>query len=303
MKSLIFIGGTGILGNSFIDYLNKGKLKNIKLSKIIIISRKKKRIKSKVKITYINKDLADLKKLPFADYIIHAANSKTVKENIKGVYNLKKIINDKHKKTKILFISSGSVYGSRNFKKKFNENEKIDLKKALNFKSYKKNYSKSKIVLENEFKKLSLKGYSVSIARLFTLVGKRILVNSDYAITDLINQAKNINNKQIILNSSNDVYRTYMNTDDIVRWIIKILINASPNCDIYNVGSDEIITVAKLAKLIAKHYKKTVCINRKIGLKNKKIDFYVPSIKKAHKNLNLKITKRIDQSLLDLYNY
>ena len=42
MKSLLFIGGTGFLGQSFFDYLRDGGLKNLKLNKIIIVSRKKK---------------------------------------------------------------------------------------------------------------------------------------------------------------------------------------------------------------------------------------------------------------------
>ena len=42
MKTLLFIGGTGFLGQSFLDYINEGKLNSIKLSRIIIISRKKK---------------------------------------------------------------------------------------------------------------------------------------------------------------------------------------------------------------------------------------------------------------------
>ena len=42
MKSLLFIGGTGFLGQSFFDCIRDGKLKNLKLSKIIIVSRKTK---------------------------------------------------------------------------------------------------------------------------------------------------------------------------------------------------------------------------------------------------------------------
>ena len=44
MKSLLFIGGTGFLGQSFFDYIKDGKLKNLKLSKIIVVSRKKKKL-------------------------------------------------------------------------------------------------------------------------------------------------------------------------------------------------------------------------------------------------------------------
>ena len=42
MKSLLFIGGTGFLGKSFFDYLRDGKLKDLNLGKIIVISRKKR---------------------------------------------------------------------------------------------------------------------------------------------------------------------------------------------------------------------------------------------------------------------
>ena len=50
MKSLLFIGGTGFLGQSFFDYINKNKVNKFKLSKIIIVSRKKKLVKSMGKI-------------------------------------------------------------------------------------------------------------------------------------------------------------------------------------------------------------------------------------------------------------
>ena len=41
-KNILVTGGTGFLGQSFLYYINEGKLK-IKLYKIIIVSRKKKK--------------------------------------------------------------------------------------------------------------------------------------------------------------------------------------------------------------------------------------------------------------------
>ena len=73
MKSLLFIGGTGFLGQSFFDYINQGKLKKLKLSRIIVVSRKIKKIKSNIKISYIKKNIKNIKKIPITDFIIYAA--------------------------------------------------------------------------------------------------------------------------------------------------------------------------------------------------------------------------------------
>jgi len=299
-KSLLIIGGTGYLGQSFFDYISDDKLKNIRLSEIIIISRKRKKIKSNIKISYIVKNITDVKKIPLTDYIIYAANSKNNLENLKGINNFVGLLNKKHKNSKILFTSSGAVYGPRNIKKKFKEKDLVSLKNVSNFKGYKKEYAKSKIIIENKFKELGKHGYNVSIARLFTFIGKRILNRNDFAITNLVRQAQNPKNKNISLNSSKNVYRGYMHSDDLIRWIIKILINSNSKCEIYNVGSDEAITIKQLANLIAKKFKKNVSIkNKKISKNN--IDYYVPSISKIKKELNLinkfNIIKSLDQIL------
>jgi len=77
-----------------------------------------------------------------------------------------------------------------------------------------------------------------------------------------------------------------MHTDDLVKWLLKILEKSNIQCPVYNVGSDDYIDVRKLAFMLGKKYKVNV-LSKKI---NKLfIDNYVPSINKAKKHLNLKI--------------
>jgi len=300
MKSLLFIGGTGFLGQSFFDYINKRKLKIFNLSKIIVISRKRKKIQTKLKTKFIKKSITDITHIPVTNYIIYAANSTNDLENLKGIDNFISLLTDKHKKTKILFTSSGAVYGPGKTKKRFKEFDTVNFKKVSTFKGYKKEYAKSKIIMENRFKELGKKGFNVSIARLFTFIGKRILINKDFAITNLINQAQNLKINKIFLSSSKDVYRGYMHAEDLIRWVIKILVKSNPKCNIYNVGSDEEITIKQLAEIIAKKYNKQVSIKSKNRSK-KNIDYYVPSIAKAKKELNLinkfNIVKSLEQIL------
>ena len=80
--------------------------------------------------------------------------------------------------------------------------------------------------------------------------------------------------------------------------MFKILINSNKNFNIYNVGSDEAVTVENLAKFIGKKFNKT--IYKKKRKNNKDIDYYVPSILKAKKKLNLKINSKIKSSLNNL---
>ena len=184
------------------------------------------------------------------------------------------------------------------------EKEEINFSKVSKFSGYKKEYAKAKIIMERKFIKLAKKGYNVSIARLFSFIGKKILINKNFAVTNLIHQAKNKKTDSILLSDNRDVYRGYMNSDDLIRWLINILLNSDPKCNVYNVGSDEAISIKNLAKLISKKYKKKVKQKHNILFKNKKplVDYYVPSISKAKKELNLKLKFKLNNSLKNLLN-
>ena len=112
--------------------------------------------------------------MPVSDYIIYCINKNNINKSLKIFFHFKKLLKDYSKKVKIIFFSSGAVYGPRSKNKKFNEKSKItdNYKK---FKGYKKIYAKEKVRLEKEFKKISKEGYNVSIVRGFTFYGKHIL--------------------------------------------------------------------------------------------------------------------------------
>ena len=297
MKTLTIIGSNGFFGKSIIDYSIKNSLYKWKINKIICISRKK--IKKeflpknllKTKIVSISADIRSMKTLPKSDYFIYAANSKNMNLNIKGINNFKKLILKEPKKVKILFTSSGAVYGKTKPGIKIKENHSIQLKNLNALKGYKKNYSKTKILIEKIFLQLSKKKYNVSIARCFTFIGKHILEKKDYAISNFISNA--IKNKKIIIKSKVNVHRSFMYCDDLVEWLLVILIKSSSKCPIYNVGSDEYLSLNKTALIVSKIFKAKIISN----ISKNEDDSYLPSIDKAKKNLGLKIKIKLKKAI------
>ena len=168
---------------------------------------------------------------------------------------------------------------------------KVDFKKINKLKGYKKNYALEKVFIENKFKELGKSDFNVSIARCFNFVGKYIL-DSNQAIGDMIRDA--INKPTIKLNTSNNVYRGYMNADDLINWLIVILKNSNKNCPVFNVGSDREINLKLLGQKIARIFNKKL---KSKNIKNTKNDYYIPSITKAKKLLKLKISINLNDSL------
>ena len=246
MKKLLILGGSGFIGSSIVDYLMNKKLKKNKINKLYILSRSSKFSQNKKKhisITYINKNILDVNKLPQVDYIIYCLKNSNIKTSNSYFIQFLKLLKKFKKKPKILFTSSGAIYGKNTNKKKDKESKKIKIDLIENFNGYKKKYAKEKVFVENKIKRLGLQNYKVSIARCYTFIGKNIL-KYNYAISDLINDSNNMN--VIKLNTNIDVYRSYMHSDDMCNWLITILKNSSTKCSIYNVGSDKVINLKDL---------------------------------------------------------
>jgi len=292
LKKLLVIGGSGFFGKSIVDCGIHRKLIKHKINEIYIISRTKILKKKKfqhIKINYIHKNIINIKKIPEVDYIIYCIKNENIKTSKDYFSNFLRLIKNYSKKPKILFTSSGAIYGKNEIKQ--NEKSPIDLKKIYALKGYKKKYALEKIFMENKFQELGKLNFNVSIARCYNFIGKHIL-NSKQAVGDMILDA--LNKDIISLKTSGNVYRGYMNADDLVNWLIVILKSSNKKCPIFNVGSDREINLRVLGKNIAKIF------NRKLKLKKIKknqLDYYVPSINKAKKLLKLKISINLNDSI------
>ena len=291
MKTLLIIGGTGFFGNSILKYITNSKFLKKKIKNIIIISRKKfkkydylKKLKKNYKVVKINSDILKIKKLPFADYVIYAAILKNYKDDYLAVKNYTRLAIKYHKNSKILFTSSGAIYGVqpnniRGFKEDY-----LKFNKKKNFiKGYKKKYANFKLKNEKLFKKLGKCGVNVSIARCFAFVGEFLPLNSNFVIGNFI---KNIlEKKKIVLEANYEINRSYMYSDDLVRWLFKILFHSTTKCPVYNVGSDDKVSIRKIAKILAKRYNLNLNLPKLTSLHN---DTYIPNINKAKNKLYLK---------------
>jgi dTDP-glucose 4,6-dehydratase len=306
-KKLLIIGGSGFFAKSILDHiLDYNLFKNVKtvlllsrgLNKILI----SKNLKKKIKIKNFRADISRLKKIPFADYVIYCAINHNYKEDYKAVCNYFKLAKKYHLKSKILFTSSGAVYGLQPPQvNKIKENYLLK-NKRVDFYNYSKNiYSITKLKNEEIFKKLGKFGIKVSIARCFAFVGKYLPRENNFVVGNFI---KNILNKEKIeVKSEQNVIRSFMHENDLVAWLFKILKNANKSCPVYNVGSDQEINIRKLAFYLSNKYKLPIKLKR---IKLNSQDRYLPSILKAKKELNLKLGytnyKAVDEVIKRLKN-
>ena len=122
LKSLALIGGSGFIGRTILDYIDKNKGTKLKIKKIYSYQQKKfSYISKNINLKFINKDFLFVKKLPEIDFIIFLIKSDTLIKS-KLIYNhLEKKLLQLTKKPKILYFSSGVVYGLNSENKKILE--------------------------------------------------------------------------------------------------------------------------------------------------------------------------------------
>jgi dTDP-glucose 4,6-dehydratase len=153
--------------------------------------------------------------------------------------------------------------------------ESFQFQDVSNLIEYKRDYALGKRIAENEIIKLASLGLNVSIARCFAFYGEYLPRDQHFAYGNFIGAAER--GKAIELKANHRVVRSYMHADELVDSLMKIALQSSPQCPIFNVGSDQAIEIRDLANQLGQQYNVPVKI---APLTSCKIDCYVPNTDK-----------------------
>ena len=138
-------------------------------------------------------------------------------------------------------------------------------------------------------------GLETVVARCFAFVGPDLPLNVHFAIGNFIRDA--ITADAITVSGDGSPLRTYLDQSDLAHWLFTLLEHGRPG-QAYNVGSDEVISIAALAHLV-----------RDILAPDKPVHIlgqpdpgaarnrYVPDIHKAQQQLGLSVTVPLAEAI------
>lgn len=317
-KTFFITGGTGFFGKWFLETFAYANHKLDLNCKVIVLSRNPEKylnefvyIKNNSIFKFIKGDVRDFVfPRESIDYIIHAATEASAKLNnedpllmmdtiIEGTKRTLELAKEKKVKS-FLFISSGAVYG-----KQPPEITHVpeDYLGAPNCQDPNSAYGEGKRVGELlcaiYFKQF---GVPVKIARCFAFVGPYLPLDTHFAIGNFINDG--IKGVSIIIKGDGTPYRSYLYAADLVIWLLTILLKGNNNLP-YNVGSDYSIPIKTVANIVAKEFDppRVVEILHKDIVTNTSVSRYVPSIKIAANELDLKSNIKIEDAVKRTINF
>ena len=311
-SNILISGGTGFFGRAIIpSMIHANNLKNLNLC-IYLISRDEnpqshfEMIKDHYGILrFIKSDIRNFSSKDLnINYIIHAAtnsDSEFIKNNpeltldtiVIGTKKLLEFSLTQKKLKSFLFISSGAVNSANKIHNRpISETDIYSLDDNDKLFSYSFGKKTAEKYLMEYHKKHNI---PIKILRGFSFIGPQINLNQKLALTYLVNCL--IKNKDIIVFNP-ECKRSFMYTSDLVNWIIKVMLYANSGT-IYNLGSDEEISIKDLAKKILK-YNDKIKLTEKESTSN---NYYVPDLEIIKKELGLEITVSLDESISRLMTF
>ncbi|TBV10588.1 NAD-dependent epimerase/dehydratase family protein [Stutzerimonas kirkiae] len=135
--------------------------------------------------------------------------------------------------------------------------------------------------------------FDVVYTRGFAFVGPGLPLNGHFAIGNFIYDA--LHRERIVLNSSGEALRSYLYGADLAGWLMTLLARGEAG-GVYNVGSDQALTIAELARRVGAELAPGKPVEIPSATGSGLRSAYVPDIQRA-RALGLDVWTPLDQAL------
>lgn len=295
-RRVFITGGTGLFGKWLLDHF-----KNLE-AEVVVLSRNPEQFFANFpmagktqNITFVQGDVRDFG-FPSGrfDYVIHAATEASVKLDQENPEEMTAVIVDGTRRVlefskqagvrRLLYVSSGAVYGIQPPELP-NVPETFPCSPVTA-------YGKGKLQAEQ----MCLEsGIETVVARCFAFVGPWLPLDTHFAIGNFIGNC--LRNEPIEIKGDGTPLRSYMYGADLSEWLLTILSLSEP-ARVYNVGSDDAISIFDLARLV----RECAGTQNEIIVHGRKVEGalparYVPSVDRAKNELSLRQRYSVKESV------
>jgi nucleoside-diphosphate-sugar epimerase len=294
-KSLFITGGTGFFGKWLLAALRHADTEGGLGLRLTILSR------NPVRFLEQHPSWASYQALKFQqghvadftpgedhhDYILHAAadttaftlpeeekdRSRTIVEGTRRILELAR----KSGARRMLYVSSGAVYGAAAGKPSGATEDDYKMSRPLT------PYGEAKREAEEL---CEASGLDFVTARAFAFLGPHLPLDAHFAAGNFLRDARR--GGPILVRGDGTSRRSYLYPADLMVWLLHILLRGEKACA-YNVGSDEVVTTAQLARHIAEATNPIPEVTIQSAQLQGPHNIYLPDISRARAELNLEV--------------
>jgi nucleoside-diphosphate-sugar epimerase len=292
---LFLTGGTGFFGKWLLAAFDAaGREMNLGL-KLTILSRDPQRFlerwpeaKNRPGWNFFEGHVAEMPTLlQRFNYILHAAADTTAfstpaeeaersRAIVAGTERVLELARTSHAR-RVLFVSSGAVYGAAAARRDGAREENFSHTQAVT------PYGEAKRAAELACAK---SGRDCVIARAFAFLGPHLPLDAHFAAGNFLRDA--LRGGPIEVRGDGTALRSYLYPTDLIAWLLGILARGVRG-EAYNAGSDEVVSTAELARLIAGEVSPAPEVALQSRQPQGAQNIYLPNVARARKELGLEV--------------
>lgn len=253
---MLLVGGTGFVGKHLLDVIASDD-SQLSLDDVIVASRSPFVTGHDVETVVWDVTSGAAPKL-HVDAVIHAATPASAEFNarsprlmfdqiVDGARRIVEFCAAQPDPPRVVFTSSGAVYGEMPLEVlAWREDSKL----AADSSVARNSYASGKRAAEALFAIAGHEGVCrPTTARLFAFSGRHLPLDRHFALGNFVRDA--LEQRPIRVRGDGTAVRTYLDGDDMARWLVRSLLGEASVGRVIHVGSDRVITIEELAHLVA----------------------------------------------------